>query len=248
MVKILGGILLVIVGLVVAINVAGNVVLSKALEAALGVPVSVSRVQFDPFSQKAGIFGLKVQNPAGFTEKNLADIPEVSLQMDLSKIFSQVIRIKEIRLNLDEITVERSKAGKFNLTELQVMKSRPQQPSKPSGDAGKPGEAKPASGPGMKLLIDEVHLSLGRARYVDSGLAQPMTKQIPLEIRDEVFRDVTDPAEIARQIVLKTMQKVGLNALMPDVGQLSAALQGEAGAKLGQFAESMKLPFGKSAN
>ncbi|MDP3920521.1 MAG: AsmA family protein [Candidatus Omnitrophota bacterium] len=242
MLKFLTG--LIVLGVVVfaGINIAGNFALAKVLEGVLGVEVDVRKVQLGLFTQQASVYGLKIHNPEGFSEETLASVPEISVQYDLSGLLKGTIHLTEIRLNFDEITVERNAAGKFNLTELDAMKKPPK---KASGEAppaeGLPQpEKKPGKAPAIDVVIDEVRLSLGRARYVDTGKEDPTVREFSLEIQDEILKDVTDPQALVQQVVVKTMQRVGMNALMPDMGQFSAAFKGEAAGKINAFAEKMR--------
>ena len=91
----------------------------------------------------------------------------------------------------------------------------------------------------ISVLIDEVHLNFGRARYVDNSGTEPRIREFPIEIHDAVLYNVTDPEEIIQQVVLKTMQKVGLNALVPDFEQFSSAIKLQAAAKIEEVKEDV---------
>ena len=131
MLKLLTGLIVTGVVVVAGVNIAGNFVLTKALEGVLGVEVDIRKVQLGLFTQQAGIYGLKVHNPEGFREETLASVPEISVRYDLGALLKGQIHIVELRLNLDEITVERNAHGKFNLTELKAMKKSPKNASWP---------------------------------------------------------------------------------------------------------------------
>lgn len=208
----------------------GKFILAGVLEAAIGVPVKVGKFHLDFFSSEVGIYGLKIKNPKGFSEPTLASVPEIFLHIDVPSLFQNRVHVQEIRLNLDEITVERNASGAVNLMEIGAVKSTRRQgvPSSPAegpaapAPSGPPGPStQPAKPPSIQ--IDTVILNLGRARYVDPA----GTRVFPIEIRNATLRNVTDPAEITRQIVFKTLQRVGLNALTQELEQYGLNWDGQ---------------------
>ena len=216
----------------------GSFFLAKAIEIVVGAPVKIQRFKLDLFSSEVGIYGLQVKNPQGFKEPILASVPEISIHADLPALFENRIHIWQIQLNVDEITVERNESGAVNLTEIGAVKNAPKRPS-----AGAPGPTEPARpAPAERraaptkpspVQIDAVVLSLGRARYVDAT----GERKFALEIRNAVLKNVTDPAQIIQQIVMKTLQRVGLNALtqqLQSYGLNWDAQYGSAGDQLKQ--------------
>ncbi len=222
------------------LNVGGHILAARAAQEVLGVPVKIAKLDLGIFSGRMGLYGVEIRNPEGFKEKTLASIPEIYVSANLLALFKRDIHIREIRLNLDQIIIEKNAASKINLLELKTSRGAGGQAS-PQDSSGKPlppSEPKPA--PKMNLKIDEVRLSLGRARYVDSSSGTPSVKEFPLEIRDLVLRDVTDPAEVVQEIVAKTLEKAGMNALLGKLSDLTGSLAGEGEKVL----ESVKGEFG----
>lgn len=231
----------------VIVSTSSKFLLAKVLETAIGAPVEINKLNINLFAGEVGIEGLKIRNPNGFNEKLIAIIPEIFIHVDWNALFQNRIHVREIRLNLDEITVERNQSGAVNLMELGAVKKpskksqtaeAPLQPSEPSPASQKPAE--PAKPPAVQ--IDTVSLSLGRARYVDYTSGQAVARTFPLEIRNSVLRDVTDPAQITQQIVFKTLQRVGMNALAQQLG-VNLDWGGSAGEQLKQAFESFKDKF-----
>lgn len=241
MIRFLFGLVVFVALVFIGLNFIGNRILATAMHSALGVDVDIKKLQFNPLESKAGVYGLTIYNPQGFDEKFLASIPELFIQYDPSALLKGQVHIREIRFNLDQITVERNAAGKVNLMELDSVKAMGQKKETPQGgeSPSEGGGAQKPEGAKVSVLIDEVRLSLGRARYVDHSGENEVIKEFPLEVRDSVIRDVTDPNEVVRQVVLKTMTRVGLNALMPDLGQFDAAFRAQASAKMEEVKQSL---------
>lgn len=241
-----------------ALQSLGHSLLAKALEEAIGVPVRISRVHLGLFNSEIGVYGLKVLNPEGFHEKTLASIPEIYFQYDLASFFTSRARIKTVRLSVEEITVEKDRVGRVNLLELEAVKgaakslrrrpspaSREPVPGEVAPEPVKPGPApqtpsvreKPAKP--LELQIDQVILSLGRARYVDSGVEPPAVRELDLKVRGEVLRNVTDPQQVTKEVVIITLRKVGLAALTTDFDLLAKSL----GTQFKSSLESLKEKF-----
>ncbi len=123
MIKWLIRLILFIVFVFIAVNLAGNIVVGKILSEELGVTVKVGKISLDPFHQEAGIFALRIGNPNDFNENLLASIPEISLKFDLKALLKQQLIIKELRLHISEVIIEKNSDGKFNLIELKPVKS-----------------------------------------------------------------------------------------------------------------------------
>ena len=191
-----------------------------------------------------------VKNPQGFTQPTLATIPEIYLSYDLSALLRKTVHIKEIRLNLDEITMEHAGGGRINLRELGAVKSAPKKGSAKPQDAGAKPEPAQGTKPALAVQIDRVDLSLGRARYVESGTGSTTVKSFPLELKHIVLEDLTDPRQITQQIVLKTVQKIGMTAIAPDLAALPnfdaelASVVENAKQSMAKLAEKLKMPLG----
>ena len=118
--KILIALVVLIVLLVGSIFLLGKTVLAKVLENSIGAPVSIGRFHID--LSKVGIYDIKVMNPEGFSNSPLASIPEIFIEYDAASMFGAKKHIRIVKLNVDEITVEK-KGLAVNLLELGAVKS-----------------------------------------------------------------------------------------------------------------------------
>lgn len=227
--------------LIFGVSLSSKFLMAKMLESAIGAPVKIGRLHFDLFSSQVGIYGVEIKNPKGFQEPMLASVPELFIQVNALSFFQGRVHIREIHLNLDEITVERNPTGVVNLTELGAVK-KPQ--AQPAGEApGRPAQAQKVRPPAVQ--IDRVVLSLGRARYVDRAGASPVTRTFSLEIKNATLRNVTDPAQITQQIVIKTLQRAGLSVLTQQLEQFGIQWDAEAANVPERLKETWKDIKGK---
>jgi len=244
----------IVVGVIVlAFHFVGNTVLAKTIEDSVGAPVSIDKLHLGLLSSEIGIYGLRIENPDGFDEPLLATIPEIFVSYNLAGLLKKTIHIKEIRLNLDEITVERNASGQVNVRELSALKqSAEKAPAKKETD-GATSQA-PEGKAGLAVQIDKVDLSIGRARYVDASKEKPVIREFPLGIKNAQFYNLTDPKQVTEQVIIKTVQQIGLNALMPDLSALQTSFDVQAASAIdaakdavGKFASKFNLPLSKEA-
>ncbi|MCB9799655.1 MAG: hypothetical protein H6757_02715 [Candidatus Omnitrophica bacterium] len=214
------------------VYVAGAQVLSGVLSSSLGVPVKVGRIHLA--SDSLGIYGFEIKNPKGFGESTLAKVPEFSIRFQIKDILNRKVHIEDIRLDFEKIVVERNAEGLVNLLQLKPVKDMlegsPEQDKPAETDSEQPAKKPETSQPSLELQIDQVVFSLGTAKYIDrsSGENNVVVKEFPLGVEHAELHDVTNPKDIVYQIVLKVMQKIGLNALMPDLNQWSMAFKVQA--------------------
>jgi len=222
--------LVVLITAAVVLYFTSSIVLGAILSGAVGAPVHVKGVKLG--LSGAGIYGLVIHNPKGFQEKILASVPEASVSYDAGAFLKGKVHLKRIKISMDEVTVERNAAGKFNLMEIKAMKkpaeqpkqeSQPSQPSKPSepSNPGKTAKLPP-------LQIDEVVLDLNKARFIVGGVA----KDFSLGVKNETFRDVTYVPALVRQVVFFILKRVGLSSFPGNIDTLLQGVGGEAGTAL----------------
>jgi hypothetical protein len=153
--KVLSIILLVIVVLVVIAVVAVGLFADKALKAgietaatkALNVGVSVDGVDLSIMAGKLTLGNLVINNPPGYQHDKLLQLKNASIAVDVRSLLSDIVNIKEIKLDGAEVVMEQRGVSGNNLQD--IMKSLP---SAPKTEAG----AQPS---GKKLHIDSLELS-----------------------------------------------------------------------------------------
>lgn len=232
--KILISLVLFLVVAVVVLCLASNLLLGAILSSAIGAPVKVGRVSLG--LSGAGIYGLVINNPKGFHEKRLASVPEASVTYDAGAFLKGKVHLKTIRINMEEVTIERNGEGQFNLMEIKAMK-KPTQPAQepktpePTTEPGKP--SKPAKLPPVQ--IDEVILDLGKARFANDG----SVKEFSLNVENETFRDVTYVPTLIRQVVFFILKKVGMSAFPANLDTLMKGVGGEMGTTVSKWMDKL---------
>lgn len=244
---------LILIGAVLAAflscSAAVSAVSANLLEQAVGVKVSVSRFSFHPYPLKLGLYGIKIHNPPGFKEKVMADVPEIYFEVNPLAILKGRIHVREIRLSVEDIAIERNAQGKINLNEMTRLlsekqraasKPKPSQPS-PRDPQTPPAPEKPKSKPKqIPVTVDRVIVNLGDARFVESGKSNVSEKRIKIDVRNFELKNVTDPASVTEQIVVMILKKMGLMAINAQLGDVQKNLENQAKIIAGQIQQTFQ--------
>lgn len=209
--KILLGVLIVVVFTVLALffgrNIVARTVVVKGIKQAAGLDIKIAAVAINLPS--VSVKGLTIYNPAGFSDKVMAQIPEITLDIDLPGIFKNKIHFKKLVLDLSEVNVVLNEQGQLNVNSLAILL--------PPQGTGTPPEVK----------IDELMVKVSKVSYkgyipVVGVQAREFNPGI-----NETFRDVTDPSKVGAQIVQRILAKAGVGsfATFAEKGEMGKAVE-----------------------
>jgi hypothetical protein len=154
--RIAGGLVLVLILIVVGLAVYLDEVIGDAIERggsyALGVPTQVGRVVLRPLSGTLSISGLSIANPPGFDAENFIRLGEGFVSLDRETLGEPTLEIHSLHLDNVELALEKSGKG----TNYDVILANMASPENgPEADA--PEEV--SDGPALiirELLIENV--------------------------------------------------------------------------------------------
>ena len=206
--KILSSILLIVIVAVVSLVVFRNqviqFVMARAVTQVTGFPTTVGGVNYN-FPADIEIKGLHIENPSGFSEKVFADIPEIYLNFSLEEFLKKErIHIREMRLNIQQINIERNAEGVTNLQKLSSV-------GQTSAPSGKKVEKAPApKEPAMPFLLDKFVLTMRKVGFKNNG---PLLPGVPpaggaavdMNVNGQVFTNIQDPLVLVNLIVMKIL-------------------------------------------
>ena len=131
----------------------------------LKTSVSVSGVEIDLKGAKAGIAGMTIANPKGYSRANLFELEGISVDLDIKTVTQDVLVIKAIYIQNPKILFEGNASGGSNMqTLLDNIES-----GASDGDVAAGGEA-------MKMIIDRFEFS--------GGLVKASSEMKPGEVMD----------------------------------------------------------------
>ncbi len=213
--KIIIGIITFSLCLVIFVLVARNFIVktavTKAVTALTGLKVEIQKIDIGLWSSTLEINSLKVYNPVGFTDKIMVDIPLVYVDYSLGGFFKNRVQLNKIKIEIKELAVIINEQGKLNYNSLAMLM--------PKTGGGKSPEVK----------INELYLKIGKVWY-KSYLRLAGTKQMEFNANiEETFKDVTNPSQLASDILKKILARVGISDLAKfDVSGVSKLSVGEA--------------------
>lgn len=206
--KILSFILITIIASIVLLVVFRNQVIKTVMQTAVtqvtGFPTTVKEVKYN-FPADIEIKGLHIENPAGFKEKVFADIPEIYLNFSLEEFLKKErIHVRELRLDIQQINLERNAEGVTNLQKLSSVGAT-------SAPSGKTVEKKPApKEPAMPFFLDKFVLTMRKVSFKNNGTVLPGVPPVggaavDMNVNGEVFTNIHDPLVLVNLIVMKIL-------------------------------------------
>lgn len=129
--------------------------------------VKVSGVELDLLAGKAGLTGLTVANPAGFSDPYIFTLETVAVEIDIESLNSNPVIINEILVRQPSVSYEMNADGSSN---LDVLKKNVESYSAPGSSAADAKEAQPSGSKGeeIKLIIRKLAFEGGHLSAVNA--------------------------------------------------------------------------------
>jgi len=189
-------IVLMLVIAVVAIGLFADSALKVAIETAgtkaLSVGVSVKDVDLSIFGGRLGIANLTIDNPPGYQNERLLELGEAGVEVDTKSFLSDVVNIKDIRLDGMSIVLEQRGISGNNLQD--IMKKLPAGAEKTSEPSGK------------KLHVDNLEITNANVKVKllpVPGKADTLTlKLAPIKLTDLGGDNDLDTVGLSRTVLL----------------------------------------------
>lgn len=224
--------------LLLLVYLGGRFFLDRAFEGAIGAKVRIGSVRLHLNPAEVEVRRIKIYNLKGFKEPHLAVLPEVFFRVNLPDLFKGKIHIELMRINLEEIRVERNAENQINLNELRKMLDKKQavqsQEKRTEPQVGSVSDS--AKQPSSHMVIDRAVFSLGKMVYADSAQKPSYHKDFALNIKEQALNNVTDPLSVVQQLVAAVLSRVSLNLASAKLDQWGAQM----GAQTGGLVENAK--------
>lgn len=176
--KIIAVLFLLVVGAVVYwLNGNMNYLLRKAIvrygSEMLQADVNVDQVSIDLINGEGRIVDLVIGNPAGFQTSHALKVKEIRLKLDPATLTSDVVHIREVRIQAPDIIYEKGET----LTNFETLQHNVAAYSADAHDSA-PKDAKKEE-PGKRLIVDQFVMEDAVAQ-VSSPLLSGKTMQVDL--------------------------------------------------------------------
>lgn len=221
-------------------------IIQKGIGARTGLELEIENVSVGLLGSCAKIDNLVLLNPLGYEDRVMADIPDLFIDFDLGAILRGNIHFKKIRLDLKKLFVIKDGGGRLNLDALKGIKAKKEEV------ISRVREIHEAKSEAPSFKIDRLELKVGRIIYMDYTAKAPLRKiELDLNI-EETFKDITDPDQVVKIILARTLKRaaiaelmdIGLDIIKTDVekvlGQDVRKVKGIVEESLGTMGEKLK--------
>ena len=198
--KLLFKIAIALVVILVALFFCRNIIARKSVEVGVktmtGFPLEIGSVDLGIFGGTLEVENLKLMNPPEFQEPMFVDMPSFKVDYVSLSMISGTPHIKELDVNVKEVTIVKNEKGESNATVLQNKVSPPET----AGETTTPTTEKKK----QAYRVDLVKVHIGTVVIKDySKGTTPKVRTITLD-KDVVVKDLTESSSITA-IVMRTM-------------------------------------------
>lgn len=162
-----------------------------------GVKLNIGSLKTDFLRARIKIQDLHLYNPNGYEERLMADIPEIYIDVDLSKLLRGEIYFEELRFYLKELNIVRNEERLVNVDKLIPFKKEPA-----SGEHQEKGLERKISKIGVKTL----YLKADKVSYADySKTKEPLVQEfnVKLELKYNNIGDLDNLIRILASNIFK---------------------------------------------
>ena len=125
--------LLTIIGVIIVFLIAAVIFKNQLIKTAIttgatnvvGAPVKINKFSLGIFNQTIRIKDFKIFNPEGFPEGVLVDMPEISVDYDLSALLKKNLHFKKLVIDLKQVGIYKNKDGELNVDSLKIVEQGP---------------------------------------------------------------------------------------------------------------------------
>lgn len=200
-------------------DLAARKVFEAAVRNLTGLEAKAGNVRFDPQRGALQVRELILLNTPEFKNRLFGDAAEVYLEMDLPAIFkNEKVHLRELRLDIRELNVEKTRTGVSNVSLLAALWKRPADP-------------RPAmSGKKRPFRLDRFELTLRRVTYNDRSGLVPKRFSVEVPPEKKVYEGLTNSKAIMQIIVMRAVSEspignLGIN-VMEVHNQLKRSVKG----------------------
>lgn len=216
--------IIVLIAAVVYANSAVAGAIEFAASQALGTKVVVKNASLNPLTGNVTVSAIEVANPQGFANKNAVEMLGFSISLSISSLFSDVVKISEVRIEEPTILLE-PKNGGNNL--LALYNSGLQ--------AGGSSDAR-----GKKVEIDNFYITGANVRLVAPQF-QNAVSILAVPIDDVHLQNIGKAGGSVSigQVTKMLIAEVGSRAMKIETFKFGAGALSGAGGQVGVDAEQL---------
>jgi hypothetical protein len=202
--------LLTIIGVIIIFLIAAVIFKNQLIKTAIttgatnvvGAPVKINKFSLGIFNQTIRIKDFKIFNPEGFPEGVLVDMPEISVDYDLSALLKKNLHFKKLVIDLKQVGIYKNKDGELNVDSLKIVEQG-QKSTKGAEKKEEPSEP-------MPMQIDVLTLKMGKVVYKDlSAGEKPSVEVFDIGI-SKTYENITSAQQLVVLLLAEPMKKAAI--------------------------------------
>jgi len=204
--KKIGTIILILIFLTISFSIAKDVIIKNSIErivslATGGLKLRIGSLRASIPKTLISINDMVILNPAHFKDKIMLDMPRIYIDYDLSALLKKKIHLYNVRIDLREFTIVKSRDRKTNLDYIKSPEKK-----------GSPAKKKAKKS--RDLQIDELNLKIGKVIYKDySTSGEPSVSEYNINI-DSRYKNIKNANQIIKIIVAKAVINTAIETLL----------------------------------
>jgi uncharacterized protein involved in outer membrane biogenesis len=168
-----------VVGLLLTKDAIAKAAVEQQIRAQTGMDVKIGKLSVGVLSPVATIENLKLYNTPEFGGTPFLDIRELHLEYDRDALAQRQLKVKLLRINLEELTVVRNAAGATNIAVLNEKPAATR--AKLTGDVEFRG-------------VEVLNVSVGKVQLID--LKNPRNNRLrTVNLHNQVFNNLKTPGD-----------------------------------------------------
>ncbi len=162
-----------------------------------GAPIHVGGLSLSTIGQSIKISDFRMYNPKGFPRDILVDIPRMSVTCDLGALITGKIHLKQLDIEIKEMSMVRNKEGKLNVDSLKIV-----------AEKSREKEKKPAKQ--LAMQIDTVSLGMGRVVSRDYSVEGPAVVKVYDINLKKTYKNITSAQQLVALIISEPLKAAGI--------------------------------------
>ncbi len=208
---------LIITGVILfaAVYFGSNYAVSHSLENWLGVPVKVGSVRWGIENRRFTVKNIRIQNPTGYSSKDLALISRIQADYDISELRLGKVKIMRLEAVIPEIRLERKSVSESNILELNPLRAALRLELKKPRQKGLP----------VFFQIEKVKLEMGNVFFETQLGNDKVAQNRKINSPDAELSHLTTPDRIAVFVALLSLESAGWQAILPGRVEVADQIQ-----------------------
>lgn len=180
-----------------------ELVLEKTCTFITGVKLDIGKMNVRIFKTIVEIKDMKLYNPENYTDRLMADIPEIYIDYDLSKILKGIVFLNEVRFHLKELDIIKNKEGKVNIDYLKAVKNKTDGEQLERNEKGKIPNIE------IKLL----YLKAEKVVYKNYSKKEPIIREFNVNL-DQKYENINNPYTFIRLVISSVLRNTAIEHIV----------------------------------